>query len=77
MRHETVEMALRNAHLAPAHKRAAVEALAKSLAGTFEGEEKAAKEKKEGKEGREAKDKKETKETKEVKEAKETKEPKK
>ena len=33
MGHKTLAMTLRYSHLAPAHKRAAVEALAKSLAG--------------------------------------------
>ncbi len=43
MRHKTIEMTLRYSHLAPAHKKAAVEALAKSLAGSTEDVKKAAK----------------------------------
>jgi len=43
MRHATVEMTLRYSHLAPAHKKAAVDALERSLAGDTEGAENGAK----------------------------------
>jgi integrase len=43
MRHKTIDMTLRYSHLAPAHKKAAVEALAKSLAGPVEDGEKVVK----------------------------------
>ena len=43
MRHKTIEMTLRYSHLAPAHKKAAVEALARSLAGSVEDGEKVVK----------------------------------